>query len=317
MHQKKYSHIIIDLNNLYWRSVCSIIKNNLKNYTNINYPIIIQDSINRIKELKQKFGYEETKIFLLHDNPFSKINEREILYPLYKHKRKTENIPPIFYTTLDKLIEILKYYSNNYIISYCNGYEADDLTLPVQQYIYNQNKNSKILLVSVDLDWARCIDNNTDWYNYNNIYDIINFKEKYKFNPDIYKICMFKCIHGDESDCIPIAIPYLPTNILIYIINTYNTLDELLLNMWKDENIPQNWKLKIKEAEKQLKINWQLVNFTPLHTNIDDCLFFCKENIKMLRYFYSIYDLELENKMIDKDNEFFSRKKYKRIINTL
>lgn len=313
MQQPKYSVLIIDLNNLYWRSVCSVLKNNLQKYTETKYSSILQDSINRINTLWKTYGYDSTQVYLVHDNPFSKINEREIIDPTYKHARKTKNIPPLFYSISDKFIELLKYYHNNFYIVSCTGYEADDLILPLQQYIYANNKQATILLISADLDWARCITETTHWYNYNIIYDINTFLINYKFKPSVQSICLYKCIKGDTSDCIPTAVLYLPEQILLHILHTYSSLDDVLSSLWKDDVIPQKWKLAIKDSETQLKINWQLVNFLPFHNNIEDCIYHSKENISMLKYLYSLYDLEYDNRMVDTSADFFTRKKYKRV----
>ena len=58
---------------------------------------------------------------------------------------------------------------------------------------------------------------------------------------------MYKCIHGDKSDCIENAVPYLPKEILLYIVNTYSDLKSLFSNLWSDDKIPKQWKLKIKD----------------------------------------------------------------------
>jgi frataxin-like iron-binding protein CyaY len=70
----KYQNIIIDGNNLFWRSVSSTIKKIIEqDDEDLFYSITIQDSLDRIEQLLSMYGNDETQIYILHDNPFSKI----------------------------------------------------------------------------------------------------------------------------------------------------------------------------------------------------------------------------------------------------
>ena len=90
----KYNHIIIDNSNLYWRSVSSVIKKVIEqDNEDAFYSLTIQDSLERIEQLKNIYGNDETIVYILNDNPFSKINERELIDSSYKHARKNKNIP--------------------------------------------------------------------------------------------------------------------------------------------------------------------------------------------------------------------------------
>jgi len=312
----KYSSIIIDMNNAYWRSVASCIKKIVEQENeDAFYSITIQDSLERIKQIRDTYGNQETSVYILHDNPFSKINEREMIDSSYKHARKNKNIPQVFYKSLEKLLEILKSYDNNFYIISHPKCEADDLVLPVLQDI-----KGSTLLVSADLDWARSIEDNGDqkihWFNYLKVYDVENFTTEYGFNPSGNGVKIYKAIHGDKSDCVENAVPYLPKAVLYSIVNNYDSIYDLLANMWKDDTIPKQWKLKIQEAQVQLKINYQLVDFLNLDLGFDDIAYKCIEDKEKLRSWFLLLDIPLPNNLRDSrdSHNFLERKKYKRTL---
>ncbi len=312
----KYNHLIIDINNLFWRAtVHSLSKIMNKDIVddNLFYSATISDCLDRFNQLRNTYGDNNTVIYALHDNPFSKINERELIDSSYKHARKNKNIPPIFYKSLDRFIEILKVYINNlYIVSYSNC-EADDLVLPVLNHIGDDS----VLMISADMDWSRGISEKIHWFNFHNIYSKDNFTEKYGFNPENNGVKLYKAIHGDKSDCIENAVPHLPKTVLYHIIDSYSDIYDLLNHIWRDEEIPKQWKHKIKDAEIQLKINYQLVDFLPIDLNFNEIAIEAKENINELRSWFELMGLQKENRMIDPKKDahaFLERKKYKRIV---
>lgn len=312
----KYNNLIIDLNNLFWRATIQSLNKIISDGNiddNLFYSVTISDCLDRFNQLRNIYGDGNTTIYVLHDNPFSKINERELMDSSYKHARKNKNIPPIFYKSLDRFIEILKVYINNlYIVSYSKC-EADDLVLPVLNHIGDDS----VLMISADMDWARGINDKVHWFNFSTIYSKDNFIDKYGFNPENNGVKLYKAIHGDKSDCIENAVPNLPKKILYYIVDNYTDIYDLLNRIWRDDEIPKQWKLKIKEAEIQLKINYQLVDFLPIDFNFNEIAIPAKEDIKELRGWFELMDLQKENRMIDpkKDaHSFLERKKYKRIV---
>jgi hypothetical protein len=313
-----YQNLIIDCTNLYWRSVVTVIKNSIKENDEDErefYSASIQDSLIRIQEFIQQFCYKNYNIYILCDNPFSKINEREHLYPSYKHARKNKNIPAVFYKSLDKLLEIIKVYNDNFYLVRNDGCEADDL-VPI---ILNQiDKTENTLLISADMDWARDISDNIHWFNYTQVFDIQKFKKEYGFNPNNNGVKMYKCIHGDRSDCIENAVPYLPNSILLHIVDKYASLQELFNNLWSDNDIPKQWKLKIKDCEIQLKINYQLVDYIDLQLPFTQISYKCIKDIEKLRSWFLLCDIPFFNFMMDikKDsNNFIQKKKQRRYGN--
>jgi len=308
-----YKHLIIDAQNLYWRSVLSSLKKCLDSENNKIYSNSIKNFIDRINELENKFGEKNCDIYLLFDNPLSTINKRKTIDVEYKHTREEKSVPKNFYKTLDMLQEILKVYKNNlYIIRY-DGLEADDLVYPVVQYINKEKNDYKKLVISADMDWARAIgiDENIDWYNFVEVYNVNKFQEKYGFKPNGKKIQMYKALHGDNSDAIPNAVPYLPKEILFDIVEKYDNIDSLLKDLW-NTSYKQDWKLKIKEAESRIKINYRLADYL-IYKDLNNFIYICKEDLKLLRFYYTLHDIEFETKMYENKQElFFGKKNYKR-----
>jgi hypothetical protein len=310
-----YKYIIIDAQNLYWRSVFASLKKLLDKEDDKIYSNSIRDFLDRINDLKNRFGNFESYVYLLFDNPLSIINKRKTIDVEYKNNRDEKHVPKNFYKTLDCLQEILKVYKNNlYIVRY-DGLEADDLLYPVLQEIDEKSKQEKKIVISADMDWGRClgVDENCEWFNFATVYDRISFKEHYGFNPAGKAIQMYKSIHGDNSDAIPNAVPRIPKDILIDIVENFNSVDDLFNSMWNYSGIPSQWTQKIKEAEKRIRINYRLVDFI-VYEKLNNFIFDCKENIKMLRFWFELNDLQFENRMFDKSKDsFFEKAKYRRI----
>ncbi|OQA15560.1 MAG: hypothetical protein BWY64_02837 [bacterium ADurb.Bin363] len=308
---RQYRHILIDLNNLFWRNVCVCGKACIEDEDlSSMYSEAVQATLNKIKSLKNDYGYQDSFVYLLKDNPFSKIDERKSIDSNYKNARRSKNVPAAFHKSLEHLAEILKCYDDTYRVCSYDNCEADDLVKIVLNGI-----EGTVLLVSADLDWARGINFDTDWYNFVEVISAERFIELYGFTPIGNSLKMYKAIHGDRSDSIENAVPHLPKDILIDLVSKYNTVDEMMRNMW-NENYPEKWKLRIKENEVQIKINYQLVDYLDLPLSYNQIVYNCKENIGELRSWFGLLDLPLEPRMIDIKNDaksFFKQKKLKRI----
>jgi hypothetical protein len=300
---------------MYWRAVSASLKKLLDKEDDKVYSNSIRDFLDRINDLKNRFGNFESSVYLLFDNPLSVINKRKTIDVEYKNTRDEKRVPKNFYKTLDSLQEILKVYKNNlYIVRY-DGLEADDLLYPVMQEINQKSNQEKKLVISADMDWGRCldIDSNCEWFNYVDVYDKIKFKNHYGFNPAGKAIQMYKAIHGDNSDAIPNAVPGIRKEILNYIAENYSNVDELFSNMWNCNEIPKQWVQKIKESEKRIRINYRLVDFIT-YEKLNNFIIECKENIEMLRFWFKMHNLQYENRMVDlKKDNFFEKAKYRRI----
>ena len=312
---RKYEQIAIDGNNAWWRSVCATVKKSKEVDGVFIYTQAIVEFLNRVKEIQNQFGYDNSTIYLLFDNPKSKINTRQMIDEHYKSHRCNESVPKEFWDTLALLEMIIQCYSNNYVIMRLNGCEADDLVYPlIKEKVDAKNK---MLLISVDMDWSRALSfsENVHWFNYSELFwhkEI--FKQKYSFYPEGNKVKFFKTFRGDPSDDISPAVPNIPSKLLFYIMDTYDDIEVFILNFNQDKNIPEQWKIKILENRSKILSNYQLVDFVQIEENIDTYTFKCKENIPELRYWFKLLDLPFENRMIykeEKSNIFFKKPKAK------
>lgn len=322
----KYKYLVIDSSNLFWRCCADFIKEMLENPKSEKiYSVAIQNVFDRIKDLIERFGYTDvTKVYLCFDNADSVTDWRkEISNMMYKSGRDKRNTPPAFYDTLNLFEELCKYYSDNYYIAKVScayleddvnplHIEADDLTPIVKKHIGELKQLERILFISADLDWARNIDKQSDWFNFYTIYNIESFYKKHGFRANSNQIKMYKAIHGDRSDSIQNAVPGLRKEILFNIVQQFNSPKTLYEGLWK-QDYPKNWKIKIQEAKQQVLLNYKLVDFADLSfLTMDDVIFECKENKKILRKWWDMFNLNLENRMIDKEKDPpFSRKKHK------
>ena len=312
----KYSQITIDSCNLYWRCVCSCAKKAKESIDDaFIYTNVITEFLSRVKDIQSTYGYDNSTIYFLFDNPKSKINVRKLIDDHYKSHRYNEHIPKEFWDTLALLEMILQCYSNNYVIMRLNGCEADDLVYPLIKE--KVNDKNKMLLISVDMDWSRALSlsENVHWFNYSELFwhrEI--FKQKYSFYPEGNKVKFFKTFRGDTSDDISPAVPNIPSKLLLYIMDTYDDINVFISSFNKNENIPEQWKIKILENRSKILSNYQLVDFVQIEENIETYSFKCKENIPELRYWFKLLDLPFENRMIykeEKSSSFFKKPKAK------
>lgn len=310
----KYKYICVDGSNLLWRN-CAV---SLDKYILLEdkpiYSTAIHGMLKKLKAFQREYSYEDSLVYILFDNPFSKINLRKILSSgKYKHTRQRKEAKYV-HRTLNVLEEVLKCYDDSFRILRGENVEADDLTLPLKQYL-KPDKQNRILYISADMDWARNIDEYCHWYNYVNIYNAHNFKKKYKFSPKGNSIKLYKAIHGDNSDCIKNAVPYLPENILLDIVERFEDVEDLYENLWR-QDYPEKWKIKLDENRREVIVNYQLVDFMDIGRDIKDSIIKCKEDKVILSFWINKLELPFEVKIFKKKenkNTFFSRKRYKRI----
>lgn len=320
----QYTYIIIDGTNLLWRSITR----NIENKSNYNGGI--EDFLNSLNYLIGKFGYmQSSKVYLLFDNPTSKPDFRKIVSEgQYKSHRASNKLSKHVIEVCRILIEILKVYNTNFYIAggkqleeesyheYAKyvGLEADDLTKPLIDSLILDDFN-KCLCISTDMDWGRNIKTNVDWYNYKEVYNVELFKNKYKFNPTGNAIKLYKSIRGDSSDNIVNAVPYLPEQWLLYIIENFSNPVDLFSILWKTD-IPKKWQLKLHENQRQIMINYKLVDFLPIEEPISEYLIPCKRNEKLLKVYYKSLNIPLEESMKTKKeikDDFLSIKNYRRV----
>jgi len=306
----KYNKIALDATNLFWRSVCSCAKKTDNVDGVFIYTHVIIDFLERVKQLKDQYGYKDTIVYFLFDNPKSKITTRQMIDEHYKSHRNNADIPKEFWDTLALLEMVIKCYSSNFVVMRIDHCEADDLVYPlIKQKIKAEDK---LLLVSVDMDWSRgiALADNVHWFNYHTLFwhkEV--FKEEYGFYPEKNKVKFFKTIRGDSSDDIKPAIPNMPSNLVTHIVNNYDDIQEFISTYNRDTNIPTQWKTKIIENRSQILSNYSLVDFIHIEQDIESYTFYCKENIGELLYWYDLLALPFETRMIN----FIKQSKDKRI----
>jgi len=324
-----YKYLACDMNNIYWRSVCSCIKEvvivdqgDLK--VDI-YSIVIEDVLKRLRDIKRTYLMNDGKMYLLFDNPTSTLNIRKIIDEEYKSPRMSKLLPKAFWDTLKILKTMLLYYDNDFILMYADHCEADDLLKPLLENLEQYDKGD-VLLVSADMDWARGIRKDVNgvmdvhWFNFHKLYTSEAFAEKYKFIPTKDSVVLYKTFRGDPSDNIEIGLPNISEKLLLEIIEKSNISEfkefrNYLKKLQSVDYIPPQWKVKIKENEERLIKNYQLVDFVNITDPYEDLIHPCKESLACLKSFFKILNLPLEPRMQTKEDisDFLGQQKYKRI----
>lgn len=295
----KYKYILIDGNNFYWTAMTSI-ASNIEEYSNEIYLRGLYAAIDRTKQIHSTFLEDGGEIYFLFDNPLSKINFREwISNGDYKHTRK--EMPDEFYQIMKEYKLVLSSFSDNYKFVQVDGYEADDLVKPVLEHL---NTNKKVLLVSNDMDWTRSMSANVDWLKAHSIYNLQAFKNTYGFIPDENKVKMYKSIHGDSSDNIPNTIPNIRKEVLLYLVNEYKNIGELLNAIDYDDKISDKWKEKIYKAKSTLISNYALVDFLPFEGSIENHIYKSERNILDLKVSYDVFGFPYESFMLTSEEDF-------------
>jgi hypothetical protein len=304
----KYKNIIIDINNLFFRSYYhAVCKKVLYDGVEL-YPTLIKKCLNTIKQLKKEYGHDETNVYCLFDNCQSAINIRKIISENnYKSNRDKNNVPQGFYKTLDIFFCLLEYYKDNMYILRLHSNEADDLVDPLLKSIKPKNLEDNALLISADMDWARSISKFVHWYNYGDVYTPKKFENIYNFFPSKGKVVLYKIFDGDSSDHIKPAIPYLKNRSITAakIANNFENLDDLLIKLNSTEILDDKLKEKINENMLQIRTNEQLVSFMPIKKKIEDIIIECHENIRQLKMIYEILELPLEPRMVNSAIDIF------------
>lgn len=230
--------------------------------------------IKTIKDLKDKYLTDTGTIYLLFDNPTSRLDlqksfyfaSRKHIYPKYKEQRAKESRE--FYNTLD----LIRYYYltnvDSYICIQVQNLEADDLVKPVLTTYCSSAHN---LLVTNDYDWTRYLSDTVDWLpSLASEPELIkNFIEKMGFLPTETSIIIYKSLFGDPSDNIPHIIPKNS--------KTYSEFLEIVREgsirnpedlIDKGRCMPKDLFSSVLDAvrnnEKQYKINIQLTSTIPI-----------------------------------------------------
>jgi hypothetical protein len=141
------------------------------------------------------------------------------------------------------------------------------------------------------------------------VYTPQKFKNIFNFFPTRDKVILYKIFDGDKSDHIKPAIPFLKnrSKIATKLANSFDSLDDLLINLNSTDVINDKLKEKINKNMNKIKINEQLVSFIPIKKKIEDIIIECHENIPQLKIIYEMLELPLEPRMVESVTDIFKK----------
>lgn len=287
-----YENILIDFTNLFFRSIYFGIE---KEKSILSIPKYF---LSEVDSIKNKFANENTILWFLCDDSIFLL--RRDIEQDYKQNRKKEKLPTVIFSFLGLLQEILKYQNENYRIISDVGFEADDFVKPLLKQLQGKN-----LLVSYDLDFSRGVDFKTDWYNWTNVYNEIEFVKKYSFYPNEESVKLYKSLNGYKSDGIKIGVENLQPLTLFQICRQaidYNSLDDFKNDLdW----IEKNERVKIIKSFDQIETNYELCNFIKLNKSLDEYIEYGSKNKIQLKILLESLGLQLKLSKQEIENEFF------------
>lgn len=286
---KKYDNLIIDCNNLWARAfyVCKQQTQKMPDVINKT----IQLSIKMILKLRKDFLIDNGKIWVLADNPTSRlVMRKELSGGEYKSNRMKESDG--YYRGIDYLLIVLNNYSEQFKTSRIKHLEADDLVPPILEYCSGVS-----LLVSTDMDWARSISSCVDWYDTKMVYDQEAFKKHWKFYPTVDSITLYKSLLGDPSDNIQ-GVQNMTPQVALNIIANYKDVFSLLASVKKNDEksycLSEHTKKLITNNEKRLVINHNVIYFCEVDKpEIKACIINGTFNPKALAILYKSLDFPL------------------------
>lgn len=260
----RYDVIIIDANNYAYRTFNHRQETPACVSKKLVYKKAICNFINKVEDLKNEYLHSDGIVYLLFDNPTSRIDlqssfyfaDRKLAYAKYKADRAKE--PKEFYNSLG----LLKYYYSVSSAEYCSiqlpRLEADDLVEPTLR-LYCKDKT--VLLVTTDYDWARYITDKVHWLPGTEPEDREQLSRRLGFEVNNHSIIMLKALFGDESDNIPAVVPASMQSGFNVLCNDVQDPEMLPVLACKDENIEKYPILAfVRKNERQYRINLQLVN---------------------------------------------------------
>lgn len=285
----KYDALVIDTMNVFYRvSIHKTEPSNLVSKKRV-YKESICNFIRKIDEIVTNYSYHDGDIYLLFDNPTSRIElksafmfaGRKEIFPDYKANRVKESKE--FYNS----IGLIKYYyllkESNYRCLQASRLEADDLVKPLLEH---RLQGKSVLLVSNDLDWAKEVSDKVHWLKkWDEIIGPDQLSQKLDFHVTEASLVSYKAIYGDSSDNIP--------NLLKA--KTFPEFQELSkkivdpLNMidWANKNsMREKFPIlkELKDLERQYRINIQLVGSIPVAEQHLDHIISTGRNSKELRF---------------------------------
>ncbi len=265
----KYDALLIDVMNVFYRtSVHKTESSNLVSKKKV-YKKSIVNFIKKVDEIITNYSYHDGEIYLLFDNPTSRIELRSAfmfagrkeIFPDYKASRVKESKE--FYNS----IGLIRYYyllkEENYKCLQASRLEADDLVRPLLDY---RLQDKAVLLVSNDLDWAKDVSEKVHWLKgWDEVVGPDQLSVSLDFHATKASLVAYKALYGDSSDNIPNLLPA----------KTFSQFQELAskiedpLNLVDWSNLNEMRKkypllIQLKDLERQYRINVQLVGSIPV-----------------------------------------------------
>lgn len=268
---QRYDRLLIDVHNIAHR----VFDHKKMKPSTVSKKLVYKEAvanfIKAIDSLEEQFLHSDGEIYLLFDNPTSRIDlqnsfyyaDRKDIYAKYKNNRLKE--PKEFYNS----INLLKFYyvvnKPKYRTVQISNLEADDLVFPVLN-LYCHDKAT--LLVTNDLDWTRFISDKVHWLP--NLEaepeDAKSLSARFCFPWSTKAVVLYKALFGDQSDHIPRVIPESFKQQYAALEAEVVVPEDVMKLALSDSNIEKYPMLKyVRENQKQFMINLQLVNTIPLN----------------------------------------------------
>jgi hypothetical protein len=277
--------------------------------------IYAQLAINMI-EFLDIFEKPDLNVYLLFDNPTSKVEARSHLSPSYKENRKSK-MPPTFFRTVDFIqFFCLNTYGNNFKIVRIPLREADDL---IKVLIKEEKEDS--LCITNDSDWYAVLrkDPRVDlWWFFRSekdfLYTYEDFEKEFQFEPSESSVVLYKALLGDHADSVPPVLSKkdIKKEELLYLIENYkDSKDSLPASISFDNNISLQVKNILKEKRDQYRLNLKLVD--KINTSLDQInryTFSGKDNKLLRETLLKVLKISLDNFWPPQEFKFGGVKKH-------
>lgn len=238
---------------------------------------------------------EHKMIFCLDTQP----THRKKIFPGYKANR---SVKPDWYPDFIKQVNMLKDILNNMnVYQYiCSGHEADDLGFYLaEQFKKSYKPSDECIFITSDKDWLALVNDDFNISVLDPNKHIRYRKEEtckvYNIN-DPAKVPFYKVLKGDCSDNVK-GIHRIPTKLVVYVVNTYADVDDLLVNMVNDTNIPDKWRQQLDVNREVLHLNEKLIKLVNISRPIRKIVGHLNED-KLLEYYQLLEFKNMSDKII-------------------
>lgn len=208
----------------------------------------------------------------------------DLPFPTFRHERfkeykaKRPAAPKELYEQIPKVKEVLKVF--NVPIFEKQGFEADDIIGTVSEKFSKEQEGQKrdVIILSGDSDVLQLVNKNTKAFILRRgvkdtvLYDERLVREKYQgLNPS--QLDEYKALRGDPSDNIP-GVKGIGEKTAIQLVKQFDTLENLYLNLGKENDISQNIRLKLEGQKEQAFLSRELSQIkrdVPIDIKIEEC----------------------------------------------